>query len=60
MHNSLDLDARVVQLFGKGVDSLKQVFASLGVNVGPPCWDLNCSGINTQKYLYSFKTGDIK
>lgn len=41
VHNSLYLDARVVQLLGKGVHSLQQVLAGLRVNVGPPCWNLD-------------------
>lgn len=41
VHDPLDLDAGVVQLLGKGVHSLEQVFARLRVNVGPPCGDLN-------------------
>lgn len=51
VHNSLDLDARVVQLFGEGVYSLQQIFASLRVNVGPPCGDLNCRRVYTQEYI---------
>lgn len=43
VHNPLYLDAGVVQLLGEGVHSLQQVLAGLRINVGPPCWDLNCA-----------------
>ncbi len=41
MDYPLDLDARDVQFFGKGMNSLEQIFTGFWVNVGPSGWDFN-------------------
>lgn len=41
MDYPLNLDARYVQLFGKGMNSLEQIFTGFWVNVGPSGWDFN-------------------
>lgn len=51
MHDSLYLDALVVQLLGEGVHRLLQVLARLRVDVRPPSWDLNCNNGDGKKGL---------
>lgn len=41
MDYPLDLDARDVQFFGKGMNSLEQIFTCFWVNVSPSGWDFN-------------------
>jgi len=49
VHNSVYLDALVVQLLGEGVHSLQQVLAGLWVDVRSPRWDLNCNRTHREK-----------